>query len=157
MSTIRRAKEKDIGRMMELLVQVNMVHHVARPDLFNGPTTKYTEKELADLLSDESRPIFVLTDENDVLKGYCFCVITEHKNDRLLADIKTLYIDDLCVDEACRGEHIGEKLYHYTKDYAKEIGCYNVTLNVWAGNDGAKAFYERMGMQPQKYGMEEIL
>lgn len=154
---IRRAEEKDIALILELLVQVDMVHHNARPDLFKGPATKYTKEELKELLQDDLRPIFVMTDDTDAVMGYCFCVLTEHKGDNVLTDIRTLYIDDLCVDEKHRGEHIGEELYHYTKAYAKECGCYNVTLNVWEGNDGAKLFYERMGMKPQKYGMEEIL
>ena len=69
----------------------------------------------------------------------------------------TLYIDDICVDEATRGKHIGKALYEYVRDYAKSIGCYNITLNVWEGNDAAYSFYKHMGMQVQKTGMETIL
>lgn len=66
-------------------------------------------------------------------------------------------IDDLCVDEKIRGKHIGRQLYNYVPDYARGSGCYNVTLNVWEGNDRAKSFYEAMGMKAQKTGMEQIL
>ena len=45
-------------------------------------------------------------------------------------DIKTLYIDDLCVDENVRGKSIGKQLFEHVKSYAKEIECYNITLNV---------------------------
>ena len=41
--------------------------------------------------------------------------------------------------------------------FAKENGCYNVTLNVWAGNDSALKFYQHQGLTMQKYGMEFIL
>jgi len=134
------------------------VHHGIRPDLFNGPATKYTEQELAELLADEARPVFVLTDEGGArVMGYCFCILVQHVGDNILTDIKTLYIDDLCVDEACRGQGAGERLYRHALAYAGQIGCYNVTLNVWAGNDGALAFYQRMGLKIQKYGMEQIL
>ncbi|MBR0064379.1 MAG: GNAT family N-acetyltransferase [Paludibacteraceae bacterium] len=150
--TIRQASVADIPRLIDLLHQVNMVHHQARPDLFKPNTTKYSEQELKTLLSDELMPIFVY-DDGEVL-GYAFCQITEVKDDRLLQDRKTLYIDDLCVDEAARGKHIGSALFEFVRDYAKSIGCHAITLNVWEGNDPAIRFYQNMGMQPQKVGME---
>ena len=151
-NTIRQASVADIPRIIDLLHQVDMVHHRLRPDLFKPDTTKYDEQELAVLLEDKTKPIFVY-DDGEVL-GYTFCQITEVKEDRLLQDRKTLYIDDLCVDEAARGKHIGSALFEFVRDYAKSIGCLAVTLNVWEGNDSAIRFYQNMGMQPQKIGME---
>ena len=152
---IRKAHTNDIPRIIELLHQVNMVHHVKRPDLFKPYTTKYNEQELEALLNVSNKPIFVY-DDGDV-RGYAFCQITEVKNDQLLQDIKTLYIDDICVDETERGKHIGKALYEYVYDYAQSIGCYNITLNVWEGNEPAICFYRNMGMQVQKTTMEVIL
>ena len=152
---IRKAETKDIKGIIDLLYQVDAVHHGIRPDLFKGNTPKYDEQALEAILSDGSKPIFVF-DEGKIL-GHAFCQITEIKNHRLLQDIKTLYIDDICVDEATRGKHIGKALYEYVRDYAKSIGCYNITLNVWEGNDSAYSFYKNMGMQVQKTGMETIL
>ena len=152
---IRKAETKDIKGIIDLLYQVDAVHHGIRPDLFKGNTPKYDEQALEAILSDGSKPIFVF-DEGKIL-GHAFCQITEIKNHRLLQDTKTLYIDDICVDEATRGKHIGKALYEYVRDYAKSIGCYNITLNVWEGNDAAYSFYKHMGMQVQKTGMETIL
>ena len=149
---IRQATVADIPRLMDLLHQVNMVHHRLRPELFKPDTTKYSEQELKTLLGDELKPIFVY-DDGEVL-GYAFCQITEVKDDRLLQDRKTLYIDDLCVDEAARGKHIGSALFEFVRAYAKSIGCHAITLNVWEGNDSAIRFYQNIGMQPQKVGME---
>ena len=151
-TSIRQAAIVDIPRLIDLLHQVDMVHHRIRPDLFKPYTTKYSEQELETLLGDESKPIFVY-DDGEVL-GYAFCQITEVKDDRLLQDRKTLYIDDLCVDEAARGKHIGSALFAFVCDYAKSIGCHAIKLNVWEGNDSAIRFYQNMGMQPQKTGME---
>ena len=141
--------------MIELLHQVNMVHHEIRPDLFKPNTTKYDEQELEVLLNDDSKPIFVY-DDGGVL-GYAFCQISEIKDNILLQDIKTLYIDDICVDEHARGKHVGKALYEFVRDYAQSIGCNNITLNVWEGNDAAYSFYKHMGMQVQKTTMEVIL
>ena len=142
---IRKAEKRDIPSIIELLHQVNMVHHVLRPDLFKPYTTKYDEQELETMLKDDRNPIFVF-DNNGVL-GYAFCMVTEVKDDILLQDIKTLYIDDICVDEKARGQHIGKALYEYVRDYAQSVGCNNVTLNVWEGNDTARAFYEKEGFK----------
>ena len=151
-NTIRQASVADIPRIIDLLHQVDMVHHCLRPDLFKPNTTKYDEQELVVLLEDETKPIFVY-DDGDVL-GYAFCQITDVKDDRLLCDRKTLYIDDLCVDEAARGKHIGSDLFAFVRDYATSIGCHAITLNVWEGNYSALRFYQNIGMHPQKRGME---
>ena len=154
---IRAAQEKDIPRLLALLTQVDMVHHRGRPDLFNGPATKYTESQLRDLLKDAGRPVFVWTDEDGGVMGYAFCVFQRHVGDNVLTDILTLYIDDLCVDENARGRGIGTALYKHVLAFAREKGCYNVTLNVWAFNTSALAFYQKCGLRPQKYGMETVL
>ena len=152
---IRRADKRDMEKIKDLLNQVLTVHHNGRPDIFKANCRKYTDSELEELIKDDARPIFV-ADEDGVL-GYAFCVIKETKNNNILTDIKTLYIDDLCVDENIRGKHVGTALYNYVKEYAKEIGCYNVTLNVWSCNESAQQFYEGQGLKPQKTTLETIL
>lgn len=154
---IRRAETGDMPRIDELLMQVELVHHKARPDLFKNGGRKYTDEELAAIIADDKRPILVAVDENNRLLGYAFCIFQQYLNNTIMTDIKTLYIDDLCVDEACRGQHIGRALYEAVLAYAREHGCYNVTLNVWSGNDNAQRFYESCGLKPQKIGMEVIL
>ena len=153
---VRRATEKDIPAIMDLLVQVNMVHHNGRPDLFKGPTTKYTEAELAAILADDATPVFVCVDESDRALGHGFCIL-QHSGGQLMEEHDTLYIDDICVDEAARGTGAGRALYGHILDHARSLGCYNVTLNVWTCNPGAMRFYEKLGMTPYKIGMEQIL
>ena len=153
---IRRAEAKDVPALADLLSQVLEVHHAGRPDIFKGGVRKYTDEELAVILKDESTPVFV-ADEEGLVLGYAFCVFMRHENHNVLTDIKTLYIDDLCVDEKTRGTGVGRALYEYVLAFAKESGCYNVTLNVWACNTGAMRFYEKLGLVPQKTYMETIL
>lgn len=153
---IRLAIEKDIPKLLDLLSQVDMVHHKGRPDIFKIGT-KYSADELKALLKDEKRPILVCVDENANVMGYCFCVFQQHINNSVLTDIKTLYIDDLCVDEKLRGKHIGRQIYEAAVRLAKENDCYNLTLNVWSCNQSAMRFYESLGLKPQKIGMETIL
>ena len=154
---IRRAEKKDIPAVLRLLLQVDMVHHKGRPDLFRGPATKYTAEELEKIFADDDTPVFVSVGEDGEVEGHAFCVFKETVGDHVLTDIKTLYIDDICVFEHLRGRGIGRELYRFAVDFAKRSGCYNVTLNVWECNPGARRFYEKCGMKPQKTGMETIL
>lgn len=150
---IRLATEKDIPRIGELLSQVCLVHHHGRPDIFKVGR-KYSDEELYKLLKDETRPILVYTDENENVLGYCFCIFQQHPDNSVLSNIKTLYVDDLCVDEKMRGKHIGKELFDAAVTLAKKNGCYNLTLNVWSCNSTALKFYQAQGLTPQKIGME---
>ena len=154
---IIRAEEKDMDRINDLLFQVCLVHHKGRPDLFKYGAKKYTDEQLLAIIQDDQRPIFVAEDSDQVVQGYAFCIFSQHIDDNILTDIKTLYIDDLCVDETLRGQHIGRQLYEAVLDFARTSGCYNVTLNVWSLNSSAMKFYQSLGLEPQKVGMETIL
>lgn len=155
--TIRRAEERDIPRLGELLLQVCRVHNQGRPDLFRAGGRKYDDGELRELLRDENRPILVAEDEGGRVTGYAFCVYQRHRGEGSFNDMTTLYLDDLCVDEQCRGRNVGRALYEAVLALARSSGCYNVTLNVWSCNPGAMRFYEKCGLQQQKIGMEIVL
>ncbi len=154
---VRRAQKEDIPGILELLVQVDMVHHKGRPDIFKGPATKYDAAELETILADDSSPVFVCVDDGGSVKGHAFCIHKQEVNNNVLTDIRTLYVDDICVDENARGQHIGKMLFDHVRSYALAQGFYNITLNVWSCNPGAMSFYEKMGFVPQKVGMEMII
>ena len=154
---IRKANTKDIPHIKELLQQVLEIHANIRPDIFIPGTTKYTEKELEDILSDENRPIYVATSGEDTCIGYAFCILKNQPFSNNMVPFKSLFIDDLCVDQNTKGQHIGEKLIEHVKEEAKKMGCYEVTLNVWAGNTLAEKFYEKMGFQTKERQLEYIL
>lgn len=154
---IRRANAGDLAVVDSLLSQVLEIHAKIRPDLFIPGTRKYSDEELENIFNDDRTPVFVAVDEKNHVQGYCFCVIQEPVQSNNMTPVKTLYIDDLCVDSSCRGKHVGSELYHYVTGYAKQISCHSVTLNVWEGNDTARAFYERMGMGIRKTMMEKVL
>lgn len=152
--TIRMAKEKDINSLLRLLSQVLELHAAIRPDVFVPCSTKYTSQDLSEKLNNDLAPVYVAVDDNDDVLGYAFCELREPPFANTMRYRKTLFIDDLCVDEVSRGQRIGETLFRFVIDEAKRLGCAEVTLNVWEGNDGAKCFYEKMGMRPKETMME---
>jgi ribosomal protein S18 acetylase RimI-like enzyme len=153
---IRFAKAQDVSGIIKLLQQVGRVHHEGRPDIFRGDAQKYGPSQVIALLDKPGSPIFVAV-EDDAVLGYCFCQLKIHEKDPVLCDRTELYIDDLCVDENHRGQRIGKALYEAACRYAKQRGCYNITLNVWSCNENAEKFYKALGVQPQKTTMEQIL
>ena len=154
---IRLSKEKDIEKISKLLSQVLTIHANIRPDIFIPNTTKYTKDELIEIIKNDDKPIFVAVDEDDNVQGYAFCIIKNSPKANNTKNMKFLYIDDLCVDESVRGMNIGKSLFEHIKTYAKDIGCYEITLYVWSGNTAAEHFYEKMGMTPKLKNMELIL
>lgn len=150
---IRPAQRSDIPGILNLLLQVGQVHRRIRPDIFCGGAQKYTRAALAELLCDPARPVFVAV-EGEAMLGYCFCIFKDYRGSTVQTGRTEIYIDDLCVDEACRGKGVGRQLYRCAVDYAKSLGCAFVTLNVWQGNDSAMAFYKNLGLTPRSITME---
>jgi len=154
---IRRSQIKDIDKLITLLQEVLEIHAKIRPDIFISGTTKYTREELLQKIANDDEPIYVAVDDNDEVIGYAFCVLKQQPFSTNMVPFTSLYIDDLCVDSKYRGQHIGEQLFEYVKAEAKRLGCYEITLAVWAGNDGAEKFYERIGLKTKERIMEYIL
>lgn len=153
---IRTAEAKDTEKILDLLSQVLELHAAIRPDIFIPGTTKYTHEELAEMFTDENRRIYVAADENDNVIGYAFCEIRQNRRENMVP-FKSFYIDDFCVDAAARGSHVGQTLFEHVKREAAAMGCYEISLNVWSGNDTARKFYDKMGFTEKSATMEYIL
>lgn len=154
---IRNATAGDIPGILTLLHEVLELHAEIRPDIFISGTTKYTKEELEEILKDKSKPVYVAVDEKENVIGYAFCQLKEPAFTNTMHPNKEIFIDDFCIDENTRGNHVGQQLFEYVKKEAEKYGCFAVTLNVWAGNEGAEKFYEKMGMKTRERMLEYIL
>ncbi len=152
--TIRPAEPRDLQAVGDLLRQVLKLHHDGRPDLFNAEGKKYSDDELLAIFANPQTPVFVYDRGGDVL-GYVFCEL-QRQSSGSLKPLTSLYIDNICVAPEARGQHVGTALFEYVSKYAREKGCYNITLHVWECNPGARAFYESLGLKPQFTSMELI-
>jgi ribosomal protein S18 acetylase RimI-like enzyme len=154
---IRNAREKDFDKIISLLYKIAELHSNGRPDLFSGGYSKHTRDELEKIVGSPETPVFVAADKDDNAQGYVFCQLKSSPAHGPLKEIKSLYIDDLCVDENFRGRGIGTALVKFAADFARGNGCFCVDLNVWEFNENAIKFYESMGMRTKKRTMELIL
>ena len=153
---IRHAVADDLAAVVRLLYEVQEVHAQGRPDLFIRGSRKYSDDEVLRIFSDGQRPVLVAERNHEVV-GYAFCIFEQTPPSAAQWPLKTLYIDDLCVDAACRGQHIGTELYKAVLALAKEHGCDRVTLNVWSLNQNAMQFYRKCGLHELKVTMEQKL
>ncbi|MBQ1306145.1 MAG: GNAT family N-acetyltransferase [Erysipelotrichales bacterium] len=154
---VRRAKTGDLSRIRDLLGQVLRVHAELRPDLFSDHAVKYSDEEILSILEDPATPVFVYENAEGLVCGYVFCVRKEPPAKAHLKPLKTLFIDDFCVEKTCRGKKVGQTLYEYVRAYAKKEGFDRITLNVWNANLKAYGFYEAMGLKPLETIMEDLL
>ena len=152
---IRRAEEGDCAEIARLLKIIAAQHGAGRPVLFDDSCGKYDTAGVAALLADNA--VFVAEGETGGILGYLIAKIKDQPKIAVRKAYRCLYIDDICVDPNSRKSGVGQALFEKAKKYALESGCYNIELNVWEFNAGAKSFYERMGMSTQKRTMELIL
>lgn len=154
---IRKAQIGDIDGILKLLSQVLEVHAKIRPDLFVSGTVKYSRRELEEIIADTNTPVFVAAGEDNSILGHAFTQISVNTSQNMPKGMRSMYIDDICVDIAARRQSVGRKLFEYCISYAKELGVYDVSLNVWEGNDTAERFYKAMGMTVRKTTLEYII
>jgi ribosomal protein S18 acetylase RimI-like enzyme len=151
---IRKARPKDCDEVIKLLKQISQLHHIGRPDIFKPGVSKYNAEDLRVKFTDPLEYIIVAADEEDHVLGYAFSYYEIKHDSRLLVDRKILYLDDLCVDDACRGKNIGSQLFDATLSHARETGCDSLELNVWDFNSPAVRFYKKHGMTVKYSRME---
>ena len=154
---IREIEKTDYDAVLRMLAEIAALHHRGRPDLFAGGGAKYTHADLDRLTAAPDKRIFVAGCSERRCAGYLFCQINaDEPHPPRLAD-RTLWIDDLYVDPACRRDGVGRALMAHAEAFAREQSCARVELNVWRFNDAAVAFYESCGMRVQRQIMELAL
>ena len=155
---IRKAQKEDFETISGLLLQIAKIHRQGRPDLFKDNAGKYSREEFFKILEDGTKPVFVAQDtDTEQVLGYAFCSINVYEERPVLKGYKSLYLDDLCVDETFRGAGVGKRIIGFLKEYAKNAGCYNMELNVWECNPEAVSFYDRNGFTSQRRRLEWII
>ena len=154
---VRPAKKEDHPAAERLLRQIAQLHADLRPDIFRPASQKYDKLQFAALLRNKNSPILVAQDEHGEVLGYAMLQVKTIRKSPVFCPRQFLYVDDLCVDETARGQGIGMALMEGVRNLAKERGIKTIQLNVWERNESAIKFYERLGFQTQRRGLEMII
>ena len=152
---IRRMEKRDYAAYCALLREVHALHTKNRPDIFKAEAVLPDEAAFSEMLADGGQ-VLLAAEEAGGMVGMCLMEIrtpkAAHVHHRPFG-----WIGDLCVKSECRGRGIGTQLYRAMKEQAREMGLARIELMVWAFNEDAKRFYEKLGMSVRSDTMEEKL
>ncbi len=152
---IRRMNRKDYAAYCALLTEVHMLHAQNRPDIFKPEPAFPDEAEFAEMIADE-QAVCLAADMDGEMAGMCLMEIrmprAAHVHHRAFG-----WIGDLCVRSDRRGQGIGTALYRAMRSEASQMGLARVELMVWAFNEEARGFYEKLGMNVRSCTMEDRL
>jgi len=142
---IRRAVEKDYEVYCDLFFEINDLHRLALPDIFQQPAGKIIDQEyFLSLLKDDQVAIFFAENESQTT-GFVFVLIRETPPNPLLLPRRYAVVDTLVVHPAFQRTGVGRALMHKAEEWAVRMGVREIELNVYEFNQGAQAFYERLG------------
>ena len=147
---IRFANKEDYEEVERIAEQVQKMHIEWRPDIYTFEKKIFPDEIFEQII--ENKMLIVATDEEKVV-GFLMYVINKVNFDNQVE--RTLYnVNAVAVDEECRGQGIGHKLFDYLKDIAKENNMDAIELQVNAENKAAKAMYEKYGFTDKSINME---
>jgi len=150
---IRNMVLDDYKEVDRLMAQVHKLHVNGRPDLYIDVEHIYSFEQFKEMVENEDM-ITILAEEGESVVGICMVSMRAKTG---MVKRRTAYMEDLCVDELCRGKGIGKELFLFAKKMAEKMGAERLDLMVWDFNEDARKFYESMGMKPQRYIYETVL
>lgn len=144
---IRICRKEDFDEVNRLLYQSSVIHTAGVPDFFVPLEESFSEKLYADILGAADQILFCAEREDGTLSGVCHLSLREHSG---WVEMKNVHVENIVVDEVCRGQGIGHALMAEAERHAKEWGAVQLNLMCWAFNDGARRLYESLGMKEQR-------
>jgi ribosomal protein S18 acetylase RimI-like enzyme len=144
---IRRVVEQDYEVYCDLFFEINELHRLALPGIFQQPAGKIIDKEyFLSLLKDEQVAIFLASQGSEgQTTGFVFVLIRETPSNPLLVPRGYAVVDTLVVRPAFQRTGVGRALMYKAEEWAVRLGVSEVELNVYEFNQGAQTFYERLG------------
>ena len=134
-------------------MQVHSIHFNARPDIFNNVSPLNKEFYLEQIKSNDC--ICIVVEDNNNIVGECFARIVESSSIPILKKRKILVIEDICVDKNQRSQGVGNMIFDYLENRAKELKLDTIELSVWSFNLNAIKFYEKQGFKNKNIKMEK--
>ena len=139
--------------VLELEVQAIHVEGAPRVHIPYGVTSLERYQEI---LTDPSNSVVLAVEDEDVV-GYMHYEIIDRPQGEWTYAQRVVHVHSLTIKEDHRRKGYGELLMDYVTDVAREQGASHVTLEVWAFNQAAHRFYERLGFLPTQIQMERAV
>ncbi|MBR5283427.1 MAG: GNAT family N-acetyltransferase [Clostridia bacterium] len=148
---IRQATIRDYEAAAALEQSVFQLHYENRKDFLRYRTEPLEKERFASMLEGM---IYLLAEEDGIILGQAIAYKRGYKDHPVFNDMEWLEIDDISVAPEAQGKGIGKALFEAMKQTALDMGLHHIELTVWAFNEKAKGFYEKMGMRSRIDRME---
>ncbi|WP_339275756.1 GNAT family N-acetyltransferase [Paenibacillus sp. FSL W8-0426] len=155
---IRRARVKDYIGISALMDELHEQHVQGRPDIYRAIKPRLEGAEYEEWLETDNRYLFVAEDlEAGKIVGFASAQWQQIRNLNVLLDRDMLYINEVVVDRKWQGKGVGQRIMTELIELGKELQADSVELTVSSFNEGAQAFYEKLGFAVRSSRMEYIL
>jgi GNAT superfamily N-acetyltransferase len=136
--TVRRAVAGDEGEILRLIIALATYEH--QPE-----AVRATEASLAAVLFNDDPRVFAnMAEQNGRTVGFALWFLTYST----WTALPSLYIEDIYVEQECRGGGVGRRLFEALGEEARRLGCGRIDWAVLDWNEPAMAFYRRIGGRP---------
>ena len=144
---VRRATPADVDGILAVAREVQALHAHARPDLFTSDGSESAADVVARIGRTDEGAYWVAVVGGDIA-GYAHALWQDEPASPWKHATRTLELRAMGVAASYRRRGIGERLWAAVREEAVRQRVDRVILNVWAFNEPARRFYERMGLKP---------
>ena len=147
------ARSADRNIVNALAQQIHSMHTAWRPDIFQSTEELFSEARFSEAVRE--RQLYVAKIDNQVV-GYVLLKIREYDFPGRVYR-KIMLLDEICVNEICRGQGIGSEMILEVRALARAFKCTHIQLGVYPQNDDAVGFYQKCGFTIQSITMSTEL
>ena len=144
------ACEVDRPAVNAMAKQVHAMHVAWRPDLYEMIPELYPQERFCQAV--EEKQLYVAKLSGTVV-GYTLLLVRDVAHPGTVKR-RVMRIDEICVEESCRGQGIGREMMTDIRALARAFGCRDLQLCVYPQNDAAVAFYQKCGFTIRSIDMQ---
>jgi ribosomal protein S18 acetylase RimI-like enzyme len=143
--SIRQATLRDYDPINAVLAEVDALHREALPYVYRDPGGPARSGEyIASIIADEHATL-LLAERPDQVIGLIHVLIREARDIPILVPRRYAVIENLVVAAGNRRCGVGRALMEAAHRWAQKQSVDHIELGVWEFNQGALAFYEKLG------------
>ena len=147
---LQSARDSDREAVNAMALQVHAMHVSWRPDIYEMVEELYPLERFEEAVKE--RQLYVAK-VGGVAVGYVLLKLRNYDWPGMVRR-KVMLVDEICVEEAYRGQGIGKAMMEDVHALAKAFGCSDLQLGVYPQNDGAVAFYQKCGFAIRSIEMQ---
>ncbi len=144
---IREATLDDYPVLKALEAEIQQQHVEGAPEYFL-PDGVYSRETYAEYFADPNQTVLLGINEADgEVVGYLHYEIVDKPQSEYMLARRYIHVHALSIKAAHQRKGYGDQLMAYVAQLARDRGIPGVMLEVWEFNEGAQAFYRRLGFK----------